>query len=40
MRTTLSLDDDVVALLEQARKAKDATFKDIVNQALHEVWRD
>ena len=36
MRTTLSLDDDVAALLEQARKASDTTFKQIVNDALRE----
>jgi hypothetical protein len=36
MRTTLSLDDDVAALLEQVRKAKDATFKQVVNEALRE----
>lgn len=36
MRTTLSLDDDVAVLLEQVRKAKDATFKQIVNDALRE----
>jgi len=36
MRTTLSLDDDVAALLEQMRKAKDATFKQVVNDALRE----
>ncbi len=36
MRTTLSLDDDVAALLEQVRKAKDITFKQVVNQALRE----
>jgi hypothetical protein len=36
MRTTLSLDDDVAALLEQVRKATDATFKDVVNAALRE----
>ena len=34
MRTTLSLDDDVAALLEQTRKARDTTFKQIVNDAL------
>jgi hypothetical protein len=34
MRTTLSLDDDVAALLEQVRKAKDSTFKEVVNEAL------
>ena len=36
MRTTLSLDDDVVALLEQVQKAKNATFKQVVNEALRE----
>jgi hypothetical protein len=36
MRTTLSLDDDVAALLEQVRKARDATFKQVVNDALRE----
>jgi hypothetical protein len=36
MRTTLSLDDDVAALLEQVRRSRDATFKQIVNDALRE----
>jgi hypothetical protein len=36
MRTTLSLDDDVAKMIEQRRKATDATFKEIVNQALRE----
>ena len=36
MRTTLSLDDDVAALLEQIRKARDTTFKQVVNDALRE----
>ena len=36
MRTTLSLDDDVAALLEQLRKARDTTFKQVVNDALRE----
>jgi hypothetical protein len=34
MRTTLSLDDDVAALLEQVRKSRDTTFKQVVNDAL------
>jgi hypothetical protein len=34
MRTTLTLDDDVAALLEKARRAKGLSFKQIVNQAL------
>jgi hypothetical protein len=36
MRTTLSLDDDVAVLLEQMRKARDTTFKQVVNDALRE----
>jgi hypothetical protein len=36
MRTTLSLDDDVAALLEQMRKTRGATFKQVVNDALRE----
>jgi predicted transcriptional regulator len=36
MRTTLSLDDDVAVLLEQMRKARDTSFKQIVNDALRE----
>ncbi len=36
MRTTLSLDDDVAALLEQVQKAKNVTFKQVVNDALRE----
>ena len=30
------LDDDVAALIEQMRKARDTTFKQIVNDALRE----
>jgi len=36
MRTTLSLDDDVAALIEKIRKAKDASLKEVVNTALRE----
>ena len=36
MRTTLSLDDDVAVLLEQTRKAREITFKQVVNDALRE----
>ena len=36
MRTTLSLDDDVAVLLEQMRKTRDTTIKQIVNDALRE----
>jgi hypothetical protein len=34
MRTTLSLDDDVAALLEAVRKSRGAGLKQIVNDAL------
>jgi hypothetical protein len=36
MRTTLSLDDDVAILLEQMRKARDISVKQLVNDALRE----
>jgi predicted transcriptional regulator len=34
MRTTLTLDDDVAAAIERLRRARDASLKDIVNEAL------
>lgn len=36
VRTTLTLDDDVVALLEQERRKRKAKLRDIVNDALRE----
>ena len=33
MRTTLTLDDDVAAALERLRRARDASLKDVVNEA-------
>jgi hypothetical protein len=36
MRTTLSLEDDVAALLERVRKEKKISFKAAVNQALRQ----
>ena len=36
MRTTLSLDDDVAILLERLQKERDATFRQIVNEALRQ----
>jgi len=36
MRTTLSLDDDVAALLTRVRKARKADFKTVVNEALRQ----
>jgi hypothetical protein len=34
MRTTLTLDDDVAAMLQRVQKKTDATLKDVVNEAL------
>jgi len=34
MRTTLTLDEDVVALLEQVRQQRKASLKEVVNTAL------
>jgi hypothetical protein len=34
MRTTLSLDDDVAALLQRVQKKRDVTFEQVVNEAL------
>ena len=40
MRTTLTLDDDVAVALERLRRARDASLKDIVNDALRRGLRD
>jgi metal-responsive CopG/Arc/MetJ family transcriptional regulator len=34
MRTTLTLDDDVVAVLERLRKKRDVSLKQLINEAL------
>jgi len=34
MRTTLTLDDDVAVLIEKVRARREATFKEVVNEAL------
>lgn len=34
MRTTLTLDDDVAAMLERLRKKRGQNLKDLVNEAL------
>jgi hypothetical protein len=34
MRTTLTIDDDVAAELERLRRGRDASLKDLVNDAL------
>jgi len=39
MRTTLTLDKDVAALIERLRKARGASLKDVVNEALREGLR-
>jgi len=40
MRTTLTIDDDVAAMLEQLRKKRGAGLKDIVNEALRRGLRE
>jgi hypothetical protein len=40
MRTTLTIDDDVAATLEQLRGSRDASLKDLVNEALRRGLRD
>jgi predicted anti-sigma-YlaC factor YlaD len=40
MRTTLTIDNDVAALLEKLRKARNAAQKDIVNEALRRGLRE
>jgi hypothetical protein len=39
MRTTLSLDEDVAAMLERLRKEREDSFKDLVNEALRRGLR-
>jgi hypothetical protein len=39
MRTTLTLDDDVAAQLEQLRRARDLSLKQLVNDALRQGLR-
>jgi hypothetical protein len=36
MRTTLTLDDDVVAMLARARESRKRSLKDLVNDALRQ----
>jgi hypothetical protein len=36
MRTTLSLDDDVAAMLNRLQKSSESSFKELVNTALRE----
>ena len=39
MRTTLTLDDDVAAVLERLRKSRRQSLKSLVNEALREGLR-
>ena len=40
MRTTLTIDDDVAAALENVRRKRDVSLKDIINEALRLGLRD
>ena len=40
MRTTLTLDDDVAAVIERLRRDRDTNLKDIVNEALRKGLSD
>jgi hypothetical protein len=40
MRTTLTIDDDIAVALERLRKIRDATLKDLVNDALRRGLSD
>jgi hypothetical protein len=40
MRTTLTIDDDVAAELEQLRRSRDASLKELINEALRRGLRD
>ncbi|MGH2391585.1 MAG: ribbon-helix-helix protein, CopG family [Chloroflexota bacterium] len=40
MRTTLTIDDDIAATLERMRGSRDATLKDLINEALRRGLKD
>ena len=40
MRTTLTIEDDVAKLLENARRARNTSLKLIINEALRQGLRD
>jgi Ribbon-helix-helix protein, copG family len=40
MRTTLTLDDDVAAALEQLRKSRNVSLKHLINDALRRGLKD
>lgn len=39
MRTTVTLDDDVAALVERERQEHGTSLKEVINQALRERYR-
>jgi Ribbon-helix-helix protein, copG family len=40
MRTTLTIDDDVAAMLKHLRRSRDASLKELINEALRRGLRD
>ena len=40
MRTTLTIDDDVAVVLGRLRESRDASLKDLINEALRRGLRD
>ena len=40
MRTTLTIDDDVAAVLDRLRKTRGASLKDLINEALRRGLKD
>ena len=40
MRMTLTLDDEVAAILERLRKTRDENLKDLINEALRRGLKD
>ena len=40
MRTTLTIDDDVAAVLERLRKTREASLKELINEALRRGLKD
>jgi hypothetical protein len=40
VRTTLTIDDDVAAMLERLRRNRDTSLKDLINEVLRRGLRD
>jgi hypothetical protein len=40
MRTTLTIDDDIAVQLDRLRRARDASLKDLINDALRRGLRE